>query len=228
MKFRNAMLAAVLAVGLSAATAQAEVSVSVVHGIPATTVDVYVNGGLLLPAFEFGTITDVLTVPAGTYDVEVFLAGQSPSTTDPVIELLGAELPDGANISLVAHLTEDGTPTITPFINDLTSLGSGSLLPGAANFSRVAVRHTAAAPKVILTVGNLPRISLANGQDVVYPSVRTSTYWVWLSAASNPAAGAVFGPVPLALERNVKTVVYAVGDITAGTFTVLVQTFELP
>jgi hypothetical protein len=39
-------------------------------------------------------------------------------------------------VTLVAHLDEEGTPIITPFVNDLASLGSGSLLPGAARFSR--------------------------------------------------------------------------------------------
>jgi hypothetical protein len=221
-------LTALLAVGLSAGGAQAEVTVSVVHGVPDATVDVYVNGGLLLPMFEFGTVTDELTVPAGTYDVEVYLAGQSPSTTDAIISLLGADLPDGINVTLVAHLDEEGTPIITPFVNDLASLGSGSLLPGAAQFSRVTVRHTAAAPKVLLTIGSLPRVTLANQQDVTFPNVRSNTYWVWLAAAANPAAGPVFGPVTLPLEPNVNTVVYAVGDIGADNFTVLVQTFDLP
>ena len=41
-------------------------TVTVVHGVPGLTVDVYVNGGLTLPDFAPGTITDPLTLPAFT------------------------------------------------------------------------------------------------------------------------------------------------------------------
>ena len=46
----------------------------------------------------------------------------------------------GENTTVVAHLTEQGTPTLTKFINDVRGLGDGS--------ARVAVRHAAAAPAV--------------------------------------------------------------------------------
>jgi hypothetical protein len=89
------------------------------------------------------------------------------------------------------------------------------------------VRHAAAATKVRLTVGPLPRVSFSNGQDVTHVAVRTSTYWVWLNPALDLQAAPVFGPVPLELQQEINTIVYAVGSIEDGTFTVLVQTINL-
>ena len=63
-------------------------SVTVVHGIPDTPVDVYVNGDLTLEDFEPGTVTDPLDLPAGSYDIEIFAEGEGPDG-DPAIEAAG-------------------------------------------------------------------------------------------------------------------------------------------
>src|SRR5690554_3411260 len=52
--------------------------VSVLHGVPDLTVDVFANGEELIPDFEPGTLTDPLTLPAGTYDIEIFPDGEGP------------------------------------------------------------------------------------------------------------------------------------------------------
>ena len=52
--------------------------VSVLHGVPGLTVDVYANGKKLLSNFKPGTLTDPVALPEGTYDLKVFAAGQGP------------------------------------------------------------------------------------------------------------------------------------------------------
>ena len=59
-------------------------------------------------------------------------------------------LPAGGNVTLVAHLSESGQPTITPFVNDVSSVPAGQ--------ARLVVRHTAAAPAVDVLAGDTPVI----------------------------------------------------------------------
>ena len=46
-----------------ASTTAGNATVTVVHGIPNTPVDVYVNGTDVLPNFTFGTVSPALSVP---------------------------------------------------------------------------------------------------------------------------------------------------------------------
>jgi hypothetical protein len=78
-------LAALLVTPVTAAQAQeqGEATVSVLHGVPGLTVDVYANGEELIPDFEPGTLTDPLSLPAGTYDLQVFADGDTASRSPP-------------------------------------------------------------------------------------------------------------------------------------------------
>ncbi len=107
----------------SAATGKA--TISVLHAVPGVTVDVYANGAELIPDFKPGTLTDPLSVDAGTYDLQVFAAGKTPDNADPIIEAKGVEVPAGANATVVAHLTADGKPVLTPYVNDTSSVPAG-------------------------------------------------------------------------------------------------------
>ena len=97
-------------------------TVSVVHGVPGLTVDVYVNGDLALPGFKPGTITDPLSLPPGEYHVRITAAGDSP---DNAVISGSATVMAGKNYSLVAHLKGDGTPTLSAFLNDTSRAGRG-------------------------------------------------------------------------------------------------------
>ena len=97
--------------------AQAETAtVVVVHGIPNTRVDVYVHGTVTLEDFSFETVTDPLSLPPGNYNPSVRAAGADPSEA-PLLSA-SADLAAGNNVSIVAHLSDDGDPTLTPFVND--------------------------------------------------------------------------------------------------------------
>jgi hypothetical protein len=73
--FAGIAVGAIAAVSLlapaSAATA-GNAALSVLHGIPDTPVDVYVNGELTLDDFQPGDLAGPLDLPAGDYEVEVW------------------------------------------------------------------------------------------------------------------------------------------------------------
>ena len=120
--------AALLPLALAAPASAAEAGgaeVRVLHGIPGTPVDVYVNGERALDDFEPGTTTDDLALPAGSYSVAVFAADAEDDSGEAVIGPVDLEVPDSGNVSAIAHLSEDGTPTITPFVNDTSAAPDG-------------------------------------------------------------------------------------------------------
>jgi hypothetical protein len=198
----------VAAVGPGAAPASAAgtATVSVLHAVPGVTVDVYANGKELIPGFTPGTLTDPMQVPAGSYDIAIYPAGSNPATTRPAAEAKGVSVPDGANATLVANLTEQGRPTLNAFVNDLSPVPAGK--------ARVTVRHVAAAPAVDVRAGGTPVVSgLTNPKEqslvVDAGTVRAD---VVLAGTSTVA----IGPASLSLAEGSDTVVYAWGSQQAG------------
>lgn len=95
-----ALLAA--AVTAPARAASGTATVTVVHGVPGATVDVYANGEELLTDFEPGTVTDPTELPAGTYDLKVTEAGAG-ADGEALIEANGVEVPAGKARLTVRH-----------------------------------------------------------------------------------------------------------------------------
>jgi hypothetical protein len=182
-------LAAGLAMAPNAAAAD-DATVTVVHGVPGLTVDVFANGKELLPDFKPGTVTDALKLPAGSYDLAVFANGQGPGGT-PAIKADNVDVPAGANASVVAHLDAAGKPKLSVFVNDTSKVAAGK--------ARLTVRHTAAAPAVDVRAGGQPVFTgLTNPNE----------------KKGDVAAGTVSADVELAEGTN--TVVYAWGNSSAG------------
>lgn len=203
---------AVLGLGGPAAAADSA-SVSVVHGIPKTPVNVFVNGKLTLRNFQPGTVAGPLSLPAGSYQVRVFPAANTAGTGNPVISA-SATVPAGANVSLVAHLDSAGKPTLTPYVNDVFRLAAGK--------ARLVIRHTAAAPAVDVRAGGSPVIrGLTNPrqQELTVPagSVRADV----VLAGTNTV---VIGPATVNLAEGTATIVYAVGSAEQKTLGLVVQT----
>ena len=123
--------------------------VSVVHGIPDTPVDVYVNGEKTLENFKPGDVAGPLDLPEGEYDIALTKPGEP--VDQAILTVDDAAVPGGANISLAAHLGGGGEPTITPFVNDTGKVDAGK--------ARLIVRHTAAAPAVDVRAGGTPVFS---------------------------------------------------------------------
>ena len=198
----------------AAASGSADASVSVVHGIPDTPVDVYVDGDRLLDDFEPGTVTDPVSLPAGSYELAV-TAADAADASSPLLSAT-AEVPAGANISVVAHLSEAGEPTLTPFVNDTSELGAGQ--------ARATVRHTAAAPAVDVLVGGSPAVTgLTNpGEESLEVPAGTVSAAVAAAGTTEP----VIGPADLELAAGTTTIAYAIGSLEAGDLDLLVQVVQ--
>lgn len=223
MRLRNLALATVtvlapITVGIvSAGPAQAAgtATVSVVHGIPDTPVNVFVDGKSALPDFQPGTVAGPLELPAGAHTVTVFPASNTEGTGDPVISA-DATLKAGTNYSLVAHLTEGGDPTLTPYVNDVTPVDAGQ--------ARLVVRHDAAAPAVdVRAGGKVAFAGLTNpNEDMADLPAGTISADVVLAGTDTVA----IGPADLDLAEGTSTIVYAIGSAADETLGLVTQTID--
>ncbi len=195
-----------------------ESQVSVVHGVPGLTVDVYVNGDLTLEDFEPGTVAGPLTLPAGTYDIEVFVADADPDNATPPISAPGVEVPGGINASIVAHLAEDGSPAASVFVNDVSEVAAGE--------ARLTVRHTAAAGAVDILAGGSPIFEGVTNPNEGTVDVPAGDYDVAVNAAGTDTE--VISVAGFGLAEGANTIVYAIGDPAAdpSTFGLVVQTIS--
>ena len=217
--FRSAVTLAALA-GASLAFAPAaqaadDAHVSVLHGVPDAVVDVYVNGEALLTDFEPGTLTDPVALPGGSYDLKVVAAGDGPDG-EAIMEADGVKVPAGANITVVAHLDEGGTPVLTPYVNDTSAIAAGQ--------ARLTVRHDAAAPAVDVRAGGEPVFS-----DLANPDEASADLPAGSVSADVVLAGTedvVIGPADVNLAEGVHTIVYAWGSAEDGNLQLAVQTID--
>lgn len=197
----------------SPASAAEQATVSVFHGVPGLTVDVYANGKEIVPNFEPGTLTDPLKLPAGTYDLAVFKDGEGPSGT-PAIQAADVKVPAGANVTVAAHLDAAGKPVLTPFVNDTSKIDAGK--------ARITVRHTAAAPAVDVR---------ANGEvafkDLTNPNEAKADLPAGTISADVVLAGTdtvAIGPADVNLKEGTNTIVYAWGSAADKNLKLAVQT----
>ncbi len=205
-----AALAAVV-IAPAAATAQDAATITLLHGIPGATVDVAVDGEVLLPGFEPGDTQDLSAFAGQTLaNLEVRAAGTEDVVIGPVAEFA---VPASGNWTVIAHLDADGNPTVTPFENNTSATADGQ--------GRLTVRHTAAAPAVDLVVGDTrPIEGAANGDsaELELPAGEIA------GAQLAPAGGDPIVDVPtVTLSAGTNLIVYAVGSLEGETFTFLTQ-----
>ncbi|MFC0005748.1 DUF4397 domain-containing protein [Micromonospora siamensis] len=208
--------AALTFAGVGAATATpafaASSKVSVVHGIPDTPVDVYVNGKKTLNNFKPGTVAGPLTLPEGEYDITLTKPGEAIDKA--ILKVDDAEVPGGANISLAAHLSADGKPEITPFVNDTSKVGAGK--------ARLIVRHTAAAPAVDVRAGGKPVFENLTNPKEAKADVDAGTVKADVVLAGTDTVA--IGPADLDLKEGTATIVYAIGSAKDKNLGVVAQT----
>jgi hypothetical protein len=201
---------------MSPANAADDATVSVLHAVPGLTVDVYANGEELIPDFEPGTLTDPLSLPAGSYDLQVFADGDSPGNGQPAIEANGVDVPAGVNATVVAHLGAGGDPTLSLFANDTTSTNPGE--------ARLTVRHTAAAPAVdVRANGDVLFADLSNPNEDS-ADVPADTYSADVTLAGSDEVA--IGPADVTLTEGTSTIVYAWGSAEGGSLDLAVQTID--
>lgn len=189
---------------------------TVFHGIPGITVDVYVDGALALDNFKPGTFSDTLALDPGTYSVAITAAG-AVDASSPVIGPIDLKLESGDNYTAVAHLTEAGVPTATLFQNNPDRVGAGN--------GRLTVRHVAAAPSVDILANGTAAITDLTNPDEVELTLPVGTISAAVAATGTTAA--LIGPADVVIKKRTNTIVYAYGSLADGTLALAVQTIKL-
>lgn len=207
-------LVAAVAVAPSGASADGHIQVTLLHGIPGATVDVAVGGEVLIPGFEPGATQDLTPFAGQTLmDVEVRAAG----TEDVVVSAPELAVPDDGMYLVVAHLAEDGTPTITPFQLDDTPTADGQ--------GRLTAIHAAAAAAV----------DVSSGEDRVVENLSNGNLAA-LELPAGPISGLKVGATgqaplldipPADLAAGTNLAVLAVGSFDEATITFYSQAFEV-
>jgi hypothetical protein len=200
-------------VGTASATpaASTKASVTIVHGLPGFTADIYLDGELLLDGFEPTSTAGPLRVAPRRYDVDIREVG-APADSPPV---LSATLPitAGSNISVVAHLTRTGDGALTVFGNTFRRLPAGRSL--------LRVRHVSAGPSLSIRFdGRLVRQNLRLRGEWGTTTVPGPHRIAFGSSSANDV---LIPSTDIDLEEGVAQIVYVVGSEGSGNLELMVQ-----
>jgi hypothetical protein len=183
---------------------------SVLHGLPKFTADVYVNGKLTLDGFKPESLTDPLALPPGTYDVAIRNVGDDPNAT-PVLEA-SLTLAAGRNYTAVAHLDGAGQPQLSLFRNDLNPVPPGD--------GRLVLRNVAFTPALRVMLdgqGRFTDFAPMSQERAVLPA---RTYSISMAADD----GTSIGPMPLRLSEGHAAFVYVIGSAKEKSLDLMFQT----
>ncbi|HEX6425355.1 MAG TPA: DUF4397 domain-containing protein [Acidimicrobiales bacterium] len=220
---QRAVIAAVAALllalaGTAAAGAspsqEAAARIHLIHGIPDTPVDVEANGENVIEGFEFGDTEDLSALAGQTL---TGVAVKAAGTEDVAIDAGDLALPAEGNVTAIAHLDAEGTPTLTVFENDVSAVAAGQ--------GRLVVRHTAAAPAVdVKANGEVAFSNLSNPNEASADlPAGTVSAEVVPTGADEPV---VIGPADLPVTEGSSLIVYAVGSLDGGTIQTLTETID--
>jgi hypothetical protein len=196
-------------VGAGAATSTA--TVTVLHGLPPNSYDIYVNGKLTLDGFKPLAATDPIPLPAGTYDLAIRNVGDEP-TTKPILEAT-VTLEGGKNYSVIAHPGPDGAPTISLFTNSLSQVPAGK--------SRMVFRDVAEAPPVDVRLDGEPTFTDVANPDQREKVVSAGKYGV--DAVDAQSSAMLVPRTPLHALAGSAEIVYLVGSSTTSTLDFMAQ-----
>lgn len=207
---------AVLVVPATAQAQSTDPSITLIHGIPGTTVDLVVDGTVVLDGFAPGSMVDITSFAGRTLNnVELV----DDDSGDVVIGPLSTfDVPDAGNWSSIVHLDADGEPALSQFENNVAATPSGE--------ARLTVRHTAAAPAVDLIVGtDRPITDMANGtsEELELPVGTVSD-----AAVAPTGDDPILELANIALAANTNTIVYVIGSAADDTLDVVTQSVALP
>ncbi len=216
----GAAVAALVLAGITLSTpafAADDAKLSVVHGIPGVTVDVWVNGALTLDDFAPSTIAGPLSLPAATYSVAITASDATAATDKVVLGPVDLPLAAGSNSTAVAYLGTDGKPAAKLFNNDISNTAAGE--------GRLTVRHVANAPAVdVLANGTAAISGLKNAEEKVL-NLPEGTISAGVAAAGTTTP-VLIGPADVPVMSGVNTIVYAYGSAADGNLALAVQTIE--
>jgi hypothetical protein len=210
-----AAIAAAIALASPAQAAEGDAQLSVLHGVPGLTVDVWVNGDRTLDDFAPGTLAGPLALPAGAYELAI-TASDAADASAPVIGPVTVTLAASGNYTAVANLDAAGKPTANFFTNDVSKIAAGK--------GKLTVRHAAAAPAVDVLAGGAAVVSnLANPNEQTL-SLDPGTISAAVAATGTTAP--VIGPADLTVAEGTHTIVYAWGSLTDKNLKLAVQNIE--
>jgi len=219
MKLRTRVFAqlAVLLLCLGAsAFAANDAYLYIVHGIPGRDiadnlnpglpVDILIDGTCPQRGLTFGSTAGPLTLPAGTYDVQISMANTlAPCTNPPIIDSQ-VTLKPAASVSVVATIS--GTqPALLQFSDNLTPIAPGN--------SRFVFANSADAPALQakltqLFVKNPKTFTVtANPGAQIAIGVPAGTYLVQVVAAGSTT---VLASQQIGLADQSATFAYAAGE----------------
>jgi len=208
-----AAIAAAMALAGPANAAEGDAQLSVLHGVPGLTVDVWVNGDRTLDDFTPGSLAGPLALPAGAYQIAI-TAADAADASAAVIGPVTVNLAANGNYTAVANLDAAGKPTANLFTNDVSQIAAGK--------GKLTVRHTAAAPAVdVLAGGSAVVTNLSN------PNEQTLTLDPGTVSAAVAATGTtapVIGPADVTIAEGTHTIVYAWGSLADNNLQLAIQT----
>jgi hypothetical protein len=179
--------------------------VRLVHGLRGVVADVYLDGVVVLQSFEVERSTDLINLPPGDHSVEVRLSGDSPS--NPPILSGVVTLQSGQDWSVALHLSSDGVPMVSQFLEDNAAVAAGQ--------TRIVVRHTAAAPPIDVTLSDAPIAAGLVNPGEAGSQVAAGTYQVAVKQAGTAEAIAPVQDVPF--QEGTVNDMYLIGDQASGT-----------
>ena len=210
------LLLLLASVGVSAAAASAAPQSTptaapdatyVVIGVPASAVDISLDGRLVQSRAPAKKVVTLDNLSAGRHTVE-FSSGDDWTVSSTFESGNGSQ-------DVVLHWPAGAAdePVVTTFVNDLDPVASGE--------GRLTVAHTAVVPPAdILASGKVLFSNIANGEFVT-AEVPSSTY----SVEVVPTGGGdpLLGPVDLPVQAGVLTRVFAIGAPRDGSMDAVVQ-----
>jgi hypothetical protein len=174
-------------------------------------VDVYVNGDPVLTDVPYTTVSDYLSLPAGTQQVTVYATGD---TTSPVIDVPVELAAGGAYTVAAVGLVADDSLTAQVYEDDLRSPASGN--------AKVRVVHASpdAGPVDVVPRGGDPLVSGLRFPDASpYAEVPAGTYTLDVNAAGTKKMALTVPDATLASGGVYSA--FAVGTVYADSLNVL-------
>jgi hypothetical protein len=187
-------------------------SVTIVHGVPGFTADIYLDDELLLDGFEPTSTAGPLRVAPGSYDVDIREVGAAEDA-QPVLSGT-VRVTAGSNISIVAHLTRAGDPTLSVFHNTFERLAAGRSL--------LLARNVAATPPLSIKLdGSRVEEGFREGSEwriVTDPGRHMMTF------VSGTSKDVLIPSTAVRLEEGVAQIVYVVGSAEGDSLVLMLQT----
>jgi hypothetical protein len=208
----------VVSVLLLAAPSGAQTGATRIHlinGIPDTNLDIEIDGEVAVTDFAFRDTQDLSRL--GGQSLTGFVVRDAASS-EVIVDAGEIVLPASGNVTVMVHLTLDGSPSVAIFDNDISQLEPGQ--------SRLVIRHLAAAPPVdVLAAGEVVFEGLANGQEVSadLPAGEVGDATLVPAGEDGPV---IIGPADLPLLEGVLLIVYGLGSIEGDTMTVLTESVD--